>query len=61
MARYKIGFSPKYEPYQMDDEYIVYFDMKSIGGLPCKNIVYKSSNIKDCKKKKKELNKKSDT
>jgi len=61
MARYKIGFSPKYEPYQMDDEYIVYFEMKPIGGLPCKNIVYKSSNIKDCIKKQKELNKKSDT
>ena len=55
MVRYKIGFSPKYEPYQMNDEYIVYFEMKPIGGLPCKNIVYKSPNIKDCMEKLKSI------
>ena len=56
MARYKIGFSPKYEPYQIEDEYTVYFDMKPVGGLPCQMIVFSSTDIKECIKKQKELN-----
>ena len=56
VARYKIGFSPKYEPYQMEDEYTVYFDMQPIGGLPFQNIVFSSPDIKECMKKQKELN-----
>lgn len=58
VARYKIGFVPKYEPYQMEDEYTVYFDMKPIGGLPFQNIVFSSPDIKECIKKKKELDRK---
>lgn len=57
MARYKIGFIPKHEPYQLEDEYTVELVMKPLGGIPFSNIVFTSSDIRECIKKKKELSK----
>lgn len=57
MAKYKIGFIPKCEPYQLEDEYTVELIMKPLGGLPFSNIVFTSPDIRDCINKKKELDK----
>lgn len=55
MAKYKLGFIPEHKPYQMEDEYTVELVRQPIGGIPFSNIVYSSPNIRDCIKRKKEL------
>lgn len=56
MKKYKIGFIPKYLPYQLENEYTVYYDMK-VGNLKIQHIIYKSIKKEDCENKLKELNK----
>ena len=59
MKKYKMGLIPAYPPYQLEDEYIVEYDIK-ISKSSIQNIVFKSKIKSECMKKLKELNNKAE-